>query len=108
MNPTTNSAKRAPVDEVLRLVEQYRRRYQGWTVKHFYSKYREQKGQRSYNFVRLTLQREGWWRKPLSSPSLPLERLAFSIAARRALSREFFNSIGRSPALTRFDRAAAT
>src|ERR1700680_2636122 len=30
-----------------------------------------------------------------SSPSLPLERLAFSIAARRALSREFFNSIGR-------------
>ena len=53
------SARRAPVDEVLRLVEQYRRRYQGWTVKHFYSKYREQKGQRSYNFVRLTLQREG-------------------------------------------------
>jgi hypothetical protein len=31
----------------------------GWTVKHFYSKYREQKGQRSYNFVRLTLQRDG-------------------------------------------------
>ncbi len=53
------SSKRAPVDEVLRLVEQYRGRYEGWTVKHFYSKYREQKGQRSYNFVRLTLQREG-------------------------------------------------
>ena len=44
---------------MLRLVEQYRRRYVGWTVKHFYSKYREQKGPRSYNFVRLALQREG-------------------------------------------------
>jgi hypothetical protein len=53
------SSRRAPVDEVLRLVAQYRDRYVGWTVKHFYSKYREQKGQRSYNFVRLTLQREG-------------------------------------------------
>ena len=31
------SARRAPVDEVLRLVEQYRGRYVGWTVKHFYS-----------------------------------------------------------------------
>jgi transposase len=53
------SSKRAPVDEVTRLVEQYRSRYVGWTVKHFYSKYREHKGQRSYNFVRLVLQREG-------------------------------------------------
>ncbi|MGH9576078.1 MAG: ISNCY family transposase [Terriglobales bacterium] len=53
------SARRAPVDEVLSLVNQYRDRYVGWTVKHFYSKYREQKGPRSYNFVRLTLQREG-------------------------------------------------
>jgi transposase len=53
------SSKRAPVDEVMRLVEQYRRRYEGWTVKHFYSKYLEQKGKRSYNFVRLVLQREG-------------------------------------------------
>jgi hypothetical protein len=52
------SSRRAPVDEVLRLVAQYRDRYVGWTVKHFYSKYREQKGRRSYNFVRLTLQRE--------------------------------------------------
>jgi hypothetical protein len=53
------STRRAPVDEVLRLVTQYRDRYVGWTVQHFYSKYREQKGARSYNFVRLTLQREG-------------------------------------------------
>lgn len=53
------SARRAPVDEVLRLVNQYRDRYTGWTVKHFYSKYREQKHPRSYNFVRLALQQAG-------------------------------------------------
>ena len=53
------SARRAPVDEVLRLVNQYRERYTGWTVKHFYSRYRAQKGPRCYNFVRLALQREG-------------------------------------------------
>ena len=53
------SARRAPVDEVLRLVNQYRERYTGWTVKHFYSKYREQKRSRSYNFVRLALQQAG-------------------------------------------------
>ena len=53
------STRRAPVDEVLCLVNQYRDRYVGWSVKHFYSKYCEQKGARSYNFVRLALQREG-------------------------------------------------
>ncbi len=53
------STRRAPVDEVLCLVNQYRDRYVGWSVKHFYSKYGEQKGARSYNFVRLALQREG-------------------------------------------------
>ena len=53
------SARRAPVDEVLRLVNQYRDRYTGWTVKHFYSKYRERKEPRSYNFVRLALQQAG-------------------------------------------------
>jgi hypothetical protein len=53
------SARRAPVDEVVRLVNQYRDRYTGWTVKHFYSKYRERKEPRSYNFVRLALQQAG-------------------------------------------------
>lgn len=52
------SHRRAPVDEVMALVEQYRSRYGGWTVKHFYAKYREQAGARSYNFVRLALQRQ--------------------------------------------------
>lgn len=53
------SARRAPVDEVLKLCEQYRHGYSGWSVKHFYSRYLQQKGRRSYNFVRLVLQREG-------------------------------------------------
>lgn len=53
------SQRRAPVDEVMALVEQYRGRYQGWTVQHFYGKYREHHGARSYNFVRLALQQQG-------------------------------------------------
>jgi hypothetical protein len=53
------SHRRAPVDEVLALCDQYEKRYRGWNVKHFYSKYCEHKGERSYNFVRLTLQRQG-------------------------------------------------
>jgi hypothetical protein len=53
------SQRRAPVDEVLALCDQYEKRYRGWNVKHFYSKYLEQEGGRSYNFVRLSLQRQG-------------------------------------------------
>lgn len=53
------SWRRAPVDEVMALAEQYRSRYRGWTVKHFYTKYRKAGGTRSYNFVRLALQASG-------------------------------------------------
>ena len=53
------SWRRAPVDEVMALAEQYRSRYRGWTVKHFYTKYQEAGGARSYNFVRLALQASG-------------------------------------------------
>ena len=53
------SGRRAPVDEVMKLAQRYRSRYSGWTVKHFHAKYREEKGKRSYNFVRLALQRQG-------------------------------------------------
>ena len=34
------SHRRAPVDEVLRLVDRYRRRHDGWNVKHYYAWYR--------------------------------------------------------------------
>ena len=54
------SARRAPVDEVLRTEALYRERYDGWNVKHFYSFYRrEHEGRRSYTWVKNTLQRAG-------------------------------------------------
>ena len=54
------SARRAPVDEVMRTEALYRERYEGWNVKHFYSFYRrEHGGERSYTWVKRTLQRAG-------------------------------------------------
>lgn len=50
------SHRRAPVDEVMRLVEQYRRRHEGWSVKHFYAWYRRDGGTRSYTWVKNRLQ----------------------------------------------------
>ena len=35
------SARGAPADEVMRLVETYRSRYEGWNVAHFYGWYRD-------------------------------------------------------------------
>lgn len=53
---TQASSRRAPVDEVIALVEQYKGRYRGWNVKHFHSWYRRDGGQRSYTWVKNTLQ----------------------------------------------------
>jgi hypothetical protein len=54
------SQRRAPVDEVLRLVDLYRSRYAGWNVRHFHSWYeREHAGARSYSWVKNTLQGAG-------------------------------------------------
>jgi len=50
------SHRRAPVDEVMRLVEQYRRRHEGWSAKHFYAWYRRDGGTRSYTWVKSRLQ----------------------------------------------------
>lgn len=48
---------RAPVDEVLSLEALYRERYDGWTVKHFYERYREEhQGERGYTWVKQRLQ----------------------------------------------------
>ena len=52
------SARRTPVDEVVRTETLYRERYDGWNVKHFYSFYRRRHGgERSYTWVKNTLQR---------------------------------------------------
>ncbi len=51
------SARRAPVDEQLALVEKYRKRHDGWNVKHFHFWYKREGGTRSYTWVKTTLQR---------------------------------------------------
>ena len=64
------SARRAPVDEVVRTEALYQERYDGWNVKHFYSFYqREPAGTRSYTWVKNTLQRAGLVAK--ASPPCP-------------------------------------
>jgi len=50
------SHRRAPVDEVMALTEQYRSRHGGWNVKHFHSWYRRDGGGRSYTWVKKRLQ----------------------------------------------------
>jgi hypothetical protein len=53
------SGRRAPVDEVLAVTEQYRQRHLGWNVRHFHSWYRREGGQRSYTWVKQRLQAAG-------------------------------------------------
>lgn len=50
------SNRKAPVDEVMAMTEEYRRRYMGWNVKHFHSWYRRTGGRRSYSWVKKRLQ----------------------------------------------------
>jgi transposase len=56
---TQASFRRAPVDEVMAVSGLYRSRHRGWNVKHFYGWYRRDGGQRSYTWVKNTLQRAG-------------------------------------------------
>jgi hypothetical protein len=54
------SHRRAPVDEVMKLVALYGTQYEGWNVKHFHSWYRrEHQGGRSYTWVKNGLQAAG-------------------------------------------------
>ena len=46
------SNRRAPVDEVMALTEQYRSRYGGWNVKHFHAWSRKDGGTRRYTWVK--------------------------------------------------------
>ena len=56
---TQASHRCAPVDEVMRMTEQYRTRYRGWNVRHYYSFYKDQGGGRSYTWVKNRLQEKG-------------------------------------------------
>jgi transposase len=53
------SHRRAPVDEVVRLVESYRGRHEGWNARHFHAWYRRDGGTRSYTWVKGKLQESG-------------------------------------------------
>ncbi len=58
------SHRRAPLDEVLDVCNLYRERYTDFNVKHFYGWYtREHDGERSYTWVKNTLQTRGLVRK---------------------------------------------
>jgi transposase len=56
---TQVSSRRAPVDEVIAVAQEYRLRYQGWNVSHFHTWYKREGGKRSYNWVKNTLQSRG-------------------------------------------------
>ena len=54
------SHRRVPVDELTSLLTEYRERYSGWNVRHFYWHYRDKhKGGRSYTWVKNSLQKAG-------------------------------------------------
>ncbi len=53
---TQASFRRAPVDEVISLVVQYKLKHFGWNARHFYSWYKRDGGSRSYSWVKNTLQ----------------------------------------------------
>jgi hypothetical protein len=50
------SHRRAPVDEVMALEENYQKGYAGWNVRHFHGFYRQEGGTRSYTWVKNKLQ----------------------------------------------------
>lgn len=56
---TQQSLRRAPVDEVMAVTQEYQNKYRGWNVKHFYSWYKRDGGQRSYTWVKNMLQAKG-------------------------------------------------
>ena len=54
-----NATRSAPVDEVMKMTDHYRRRHLGWNIKHFHTWYRKAGGTRSYTWVKLRLQEAG-------------------------------------------------
>lgn len=57
------SARKAPVDEVMALVDRYKNHYNGWTGKHFHAWYKREGGTRSYSWVKNKLQENGCLKK---------------------------------------------
>lgn len=53
---TNVSPRKAPIDEVMGVVEKYKKSHEGWSAKHFYAWYRRDGGSRSYTWVKSRLQ----------------------------------------------------
>jgi transposase len=53
------SARKAPVDEVMAMVDLYQNRHKTWNVQHFHDWYVQDGGTRSYTWVKNTLQDKG-------------------------------------------------
>lgn len=53
------SHRRAPVDEVVRLIDSYRKNHEGWNIKHYHAWYKRGGGERSYTWVKTKLQEAG-------------------------------------------------
>lgn len=53
------SHRRAPVDEVVRLIDSYRKSHEGWNIKHYPAWYKGGGGERSYTWVKTKLQEAG-------------------------------------------------
>ena len=53
------SARKAPVDEVMAMVDLYQNRHKTWNVQHFHDWYVQDGGTRSYTWVKNTLQDRG-------------------------------------------------
>ena len=62
---TQASSRKAPVDEVMAMVDRYKERYNGWTGKHFHSWYQREGGTRSYSWVKNKLQEHGCLKQAL-------------------------------------------
>ena len=54
---TQTSHRRAPVDEVMALVDLYSSRHKGWNASHFHDWYSKQGGRRGYTWVKSQLQK---------------------------------------------------
>lgn len=53
---TQESARKAPADEAMTLVDRYRSQHKGWNVMHFHAWYQRDGGTRSYSWVKNQLQ----------------------------------------------------
>ncbi len=68
------SRRRAPVDEVMKLVSDYHSEHLGWNAKHFHTWYKRKGGTRSYSFMKKILQEKEFIKKGKSKGKHRIKR----------------------------------